>query len=160
MILLVTSSAKAPECARAIENVTGESTRIAASLRDASNQLREAQYELVVIEQGLAEADSEEADALLQHLDVAMPLYVNFAISGIDRVVREVRAALHRHKREVLAARRSARENLRNELKGTVTALLLSCEMALQVNGLPQAAELKLHTVDELAREMKQKLEG
>src|SRR5277367_2305718 len=104
MILLVTSSTKAPECARAIENVTGESIRIAASLRDASNQLREAQYELAVIEQGLAEADPEEADALLQHLDVAMPVYVNFAISGVDRVGREVRAALHRHKREVLAA--------------------------------------------------------
>jgi len=48
---------------------------------------------------------------------------------------------------------------LRNELKGTVTALLLSCEMALQAPNLETSAEAKMRAVYELAQEMRAKLE-
>ncbi len=44
-----------------------------------------------------------------------------------------------------------------NELKGTLTALMLSCELALQAHDLP-AAEGKIHQVYELALEMRAKL--
>ncbi len=158
MILLVTLSSKASECASSIQQATGKTTQAVTSFRAASEELREKDYELVVVDICLAEAEPEESDALLQHLTTAMPLYVNFAISSMERVVREVRAALQRRKREAESARRGAEQQLRNELKNNVTAILLSCEMALQVQGLPQAAELKLQTMDELAREMKQKL--
>jgi hypothetical protein len=47
---------------------------------------------------------------------------------------------------------------LRNEMKGTITALLVSCELALQSQGLPDVAENKLRTVDELARELSARL--
>ncbi len=160
MILLVSSSVKSSQCASAIAETTGVPTKISSSFHAAAEQLRNHDHQLVVIDLGLAEADPEAGEALIQELSTAMPLYVNFAISGLDRVVREVRAGLLRHKREVVSARRSAEENLRNELKGTVTALLLSCEMALQVPGLPQAAEVKMLAVDELAREVKLKIEA
>jgi len=48
---------------------------------------------------------------------------------------------------------------MRNELKGTVTALLLSCEMALQAPNLETSAEAKMRAVYELAQEMRAKLE-
>lgn len=159
MILLVTQLGKSAEYAAAIQQATSKPTRNAASLRTAGVQLEDYEYELVVIDQSLAEAHPEECDALLQSLETTMPLFVNFAICRLDRLTREVRAALHRQKREIEVARRNAEDLLRNELKGTVTALLLSCEMALRVQGLPAAAELKLHVVDDLARAMKQKLD-
>lgn len=159
MILLVTQLGKSAECVGAIQHATSKPTRSASSLRAAGAQLEEYEYELVVIDQSLAEAQPEDCDAFLQRLETTMPLFVNFAICGLDRLTREVRAALQRQKREIESARRSAEELLRNELKGTVTALLLSCEMALRVQGLPSAAELKLHAVDDLARTMKQKLD-
>ncbi|MGA2695232.1 MAG: hypothetical protein ABSE92_04185 [Terriglobales bacterium] len=161
MILLVTQLGKSAECAGAIQQGTNKPAQTSSSLRAATAQLRdeECEYELVVIEQSLAEAEPEDLDALLQHLGGAMPLFVNFAICGLDRLVREVRASLHRRQREIEFARRSVEDLLRSELRSTVTALLLSCEMALQVHGLPPAAELKLHTVDELAKTMKQKLD-
>jgi hypothetical protein len=84
-------------------------------------------------------------------------MYANFAISGIDRVARELRAALHRHKREVVVARQSAEQTLRNELKGTLTALMLSCELALQAPD-QTTAEVKVRQVYELALEMRNKL--
>lgn len=137
---------------------TGEDVQVAATLHVASDRLKEQEYSVVVIDQLCAESEPEDADAVVQSLGMAMPLFMNFAISGIDRVVRELRSALQRRQREVLQARQGAEEALRNELKGTVTALLLSCELALQVPGLPPAAEVKLHAVDELAREMRGKL--
>jgi len=96
---------------------------------------------------------------VLEHIGTAIPVHVNFAISGKDRVVRELRAALHRHKKEVLLVRQEVQQTLRNELKSTVTALLLSCEMALMVPNLPSAAEIKMRAVRDLAQEVRGKLE-
>jgi hypothetical protein len=112
----------------------------------------------VVIDQSLLEVEPDESELVLQHIGMAIPLHVNFAISGVERVARELRMALHRRKREVLVARQGAEQALRNELKGTVTALLLSCDMALQAPNMPGAAEAKLRTVYDLAKELRTKL--
>ena len=57
-----------------------------------------------------------------------------------------------------MIARQGAQQALRDELKDTVTALLLSCEMALQVPDLPSIAEDRMRAGVELAREMRKKL--
>ncbi len=157
MILLITPSAKVQECAKVLEEATSEILQIAPTLRQAATQLRSDEYSVVVLDQFLVEAEPEESELVLQHIGPAVPMYANFAISGIDRVTRELRAALNRHKREVVVARRAAEQMLRNELKGTLTALMLSCELALQAPDL-STAEGKIHQVYELALEMRAKL--
>ena len=158
MILLITPSARAQDCAEALHGATSETTHVAATLRQASAQLRSEEYSAVVIDQSILEAEPDESEMVLQHLGTAIPVYVNFAISGIARVVSELRQSLHRRKREDLVARREAERTLRNELKGTVTALLISCEMMLQLPEIPPAAESKMHAVHQLAQEMRSKL--
>lgn len=158
MILLITPSAKSQECAKALRDATTENVDVAATLRQAATQLRASEYSAVVVDQYLIEAEPDESEAVLQHMDMAIPVYVNFAISNTERIVRELRAALHRKKKEALIARQAAEQSLGNELKGTITALLLSCEMALQVAGLPEKAESKLRTACDLAREIRAKL--
>ena len=158
MILLITASARAQECAQAIQQATTENVQIASTLQQAGAHLRSSEYAAVVIDQFLVEAEPDETELVMQHLGTAVALHINFAISGVERVIREVRAALNRRKRETIAARREAEQILRSELKGTVTALLLSCEMALGVPNLPQTAESKLRTVYDLAREMRSKI--
>jgi hypothetical protein len=69
-----------------------------------------------------------------------------------------VRWALLRRKREVLSAKNDAEQALRHELNDTLTALLLSCEMALQVPELPALAESRMQAVEALAREVSVKL--
>lgn len=158
MILLITPSAKAETCAEAVRRATNEQVEIASTLRQATVQVRAQEYEAVVIDQFLVDAEPDESDLLVQHVEGGIPVYVNFAISGVERVVRELRAALSRRKKEVLVARKVAELALRSELKGNVTALLLSCEMALNVPDLPSAAEAKIRSVYDLAKEIRLKV--
>lgn len=157
MILLVTPSAKVQECTKVLEDAASEAMQVAPTLRQAAAYLRSEEYSVVVLDQFLVEAEPEESDLVLQHVGSAVPLYANFAISGIDRVARELRAALSRHKREISVARQSAQQGLRNELKGTLTALMLSCELALQAPD-QSTAESKIRQTYEAALELRAKL--
>jgi hypothetical protein len=158
MILLITSLARAQDCGRALQEATAEPTQVAATLREAVAQLQAREFSAVVIDQLLLDAEPDEVETIVKHMGTAVPVYSNFAISGIERVSRELRSALHRRKRELLIARQEAEQSLRSELKDTITALLLSCEMALEVPNLPLFAETKMRAVDALAREMRTKL--
>jgi hypothetical protein len=158
MILLITSSPKAQDCANAITQATSEPVKIAGNLGQAATLLKADEFAALVVDQQLQDADPDETDRVLLHMGMATPVYINLAISGVERVIRELRTALHRRKRESVVARQGAEQKLRNELKDTVTALLLSCEMALQVPTLPSTATAKLRAVDALAREIKEKI--
>jgi hypothetical protein len=160
MLLVITPSAKARGCAQAIQKVTSEETHVATTLSQAMAQLRAQEYVAVLIDQAFLETEPVESDMVLEHIGTAIPVHVNFAISGMDRVVRALRAALHRHKKGVLRLRQEIHQAIRNELKDTVTAILLSCEMALQVPNLPGAAEIKMRSVRSLAQEVRVKLDG
>ena len=157
MILLISPSAKVQESAKALEEATSESLRIASTLRQAVGHLRSEEYSAVLVDQGLVESEPDESELVLQHMGSAIPVYLNFGISGFDRVLRELRAALHRRKREAVMAHRAAEQNLRNELKGPLTALLLSCEMALEAPDISTATP-KIRKACDLAREVRTKL--
>jgi hypothetical protein len=75
-------------------------------------------------------------------------------LSAIDRVARELRAAVNEHKREVIG-RQSAEQMLRKVLTRTLTALIVSCELALQSPD-QATAEGKIRQVHELAVEIRQ----
>jgi hypothetical protein len=152
MILLITPSAQAQDCAQALSEATSETMQVAPTLREAATQLRTHEFSAVIFDQALLEAEPDESELVLQHTGTAMPVHVNFAISGVSRVVRELRAALRRRQSEGLVARQKAEQDLRNEVKNTVTAMLLSCEMVLQLPELSAAARAKIRSVHELAQ--------
>lgn len=151
MILLITSSPRAKECAAVIQEATGEVTGCAESMRAASKLLRSSEYSALVIDQYLADCDPAGAE-VVQHAGTAVPVYVNLAISGSERVVRVLKQAMRRNEKERDAAHRQAELALRNELKDSVTALLLSCELAMAVPAVPPAAQAKIHSACDLAK--------
>jgi hypothetical protein len=160
MMLLVTPSERASECARALHEATGEEVVVAETLARATTLLRAGCYRAVVLDQYLFETEPHEVEIAIEHLGAAIPVQVNLGISGMERLVREVRAALERRRREQARARQAAMGKLHGELNGTVTALLLSIELALQVPGLPAAAAEKLQSVYELVKKLRQQLEN
>jgi hypothetical protein len=158
MILLVSSLAKAQDLAQALQEATHEPVQGCRAFAEASAQLQTQEFSAVVLDQLLLDADPDGGESARKHFGTAVPVYVNFAVSGADRVVRELRSALQRRQREIVAARKDAVHALRHELSDTVTALLLSCELALRVPGLPESAVAKMQTVGALAQEVSAKL--
>lgn len=158
MILLVTPSERASECAAALHEATGEEVAVAESLPRAAALLRTEGYLAVVLDQYLLETEPHEAETTLEHLGTAIPVQVNLGISGMERLVREVRAAVQRRQHEEVRARHAAIGRLQSEMNGTVTALLLSSELALETPGLPLAAAERLESVHELVKRLRKQL--
>lgn len=160
MLLVITPSAKVRNSAQSIQLLTAKETHVAGTASQALARLRAQEYVAVLIDQAFLEIEPVESDMVLEHLGTAVPVHVNFAISNVDRVARELQAALRRHEREVLVVRQEVQKAMRNDLKDPVTALLLSCEMALQIPDLQAEAESRLRAVHELAKEIRNKLVG
>jgi hypothetical protein len=160
MPLVITPSAKTLGCAQAIQQVTSEETHVVATSSQALAQLDAREYVAVLIDQAFLKTEPVESDMVLEHIGTAVPVHLSFAIRNMDRVARELRAALHRPKKQVLMARHEVQQNPRNELKSTITALLLSCEMALQVPDLQSEAKSRMRAIHELAQEVRLELDG
>jgi len=160
MILLITPSARGLECAATLKESTGNETHWAENLQEGVARLREQSYSAVVIDQFLLENEPAESDQVLEHLGTAFPVYLNFGVSGMERLVREVRSALHRRKREETQARLSVKQEFRSEMCESLTSMLLSCELAMSVPGVPAPAVEKIRLIDNLARDIRQRLDA
>ena len=90
MILLGTPCANSQAGAQAIQQATEHNVRCAHTAQEASSLLRSEEYVAVVFDQQLLDAEPEESEQLLEHLGGACPVYVNFAIHGVERVARQV----------------------------------------------------------------------
>ncbi len=159
MILLITASTRAEECAAAIAGAVNERTETCSKLSQAARNLRSTECSAVVIDQNLMEADPAATDVVLKVAEAAIPVFVNFAICGIDRVVRDVRSALQRRAEERARALREAELHLRSELTEALTGILLSTQLALEVPGVPAEVQTLLRSVYQLATSMRQRLE-
>ena len=159
MILLITSPTRATEYSVALEHALGEETEIAGSTKRALAQLRSSEYSAVIIDESFVELEPEAIDMLMRHAGMAVPVYVNLSISGTQRVVRDVRVTLRRNEEARLIAIRAAESLLRTELRGAVTGILLSTELALRTPDLPLDAADKMRSVCQLASEIRSRLE-
>ena len=158
MILLIWSSERAQDCARLIEDTFQQRVQVAATLHEGCEHLRLEDYAAVLVDQWITEVEPGQADYLFHHLGTAVPVFVNFGISGMERILRELRAAFNRRGRETMLARHNARLALRNELKDDVTALLLSCGLVLEEPGVNEAVVARLKQVEQAANQIKSKL--
>jgi len=158
MILLITPSSRGPECVTNLKQATGEETHWAESLQQAFARLREQSYSVVVLDQFLLENEPGESDHMADLLGTAFPIYVNLAVSGMPRLLREVRSALHRRQHEEAQARRSIEQQIHSEMFESLTTMLLSCELAMSVPGVPAPVTEKIRLIDNLARDMRVRL--
>jgi hypothetical protein len=158
MILIIWNSGKAKECARAIEHAMQEAVQVAPSLHEGVDRLRSGEFSAVVVDQWITEAEPEATSAVFDHLGMAVPVFVNFGISGVERILRELRAALSRRGLETVLARHSARQSLRDELKDDVTVLLLSCGVVLEEPELNASVRTRLQKIEDLAKHISEKL--
>ena len=157
-ILLVTGIEGAPNCADAIgrqlemEVVATDSRKAAVAL------LRQREFAAVVVDETITACDPAAAEAIWDRAGLAIPMQINFALSGAARLVREIRAALHRREREQELARRAAAAAVESELKSTVAGLLLQSQLALSGSDAASPVAERLKLVASLAVDLRRQL--
>jgi hypothetical protein len=157
-ILMVTGIEGARNCAAVVGGQLGMEVEVAEGRKAALAALRRREFSAVVVDETMAECDPAAAEAICERAGLAIPLQINFALSGAARLTREIRAALHRREREQLLARRAAAAAIETELKTTIAGLLLQSQLAL--SGSEQSSPIadKLRMVADLAGNLRQQL--
>jgi hypothetical protein len=158
-VLMITSIAGAESFAANLAGILGVPVEIASSHKLGLAALRRRDYATVIADESIVAADPAGADLLWKHSGLAVPLQINFALLGCARLGREVKAALARREQEQSLAMRAATSSLENELKGTVTGLLLQSELALAEPSVPPQLAAKLKLMVELAGALRRQLE-
>ncbi|MGD0941142.1 MAG: hypothetical protein ABR905_15670 [Terracidiphilus sp.] len=157
-ILIVTGIEGANNCAAVVGAQLAMDVEVADGRKAALAALRRREFLAVVVDETIAECDPAAAEAIWDHAGLAIPLQINFALSGAARLVREVRAALHRREREQSLARRAAAAAIESELKSTVAGLLLHSQLALSGSEMTPTVAEKMRVVADLAGSLRQQL--
>lgn len=159
-VLMVTGIEGARNCAAAVGRQLAIDVEVAENRRAALSALKRREFKVVVVDETIAECDPAGAEAIWVHAGLAIPLQINFAISGAVRLVREIKAALFRREREQALAGRAAAAAIEKELRSTIAGLLLHSELALKGNGVPAAISERLRLVADLAGALRQRLDA
>ncbi len=157
-ILIVTGIEGARNCAAVVKAQLGMEVEVADGRKAALAALRRREFLAVVVDETMAECDPAAAEAIWERAGLAIPLQINFALSGAARLIREIRAALHRREREQALARRAAAAAIETELKSTVAGLLLHSQLALSGADMPASVAERLRMVADLAGNLRQQL--
>jgi len=157
-ILIVTGVEGARNCAAVVGAQLGLEVEVADGRKAALAALRRREFAAVVVDETMAECDPSAAEAIWDHAGLAIPMQINFALSGAARLIREIRAALHRRDREQSLARRAATVAIETELKSTVAGLLLHSQLALSGSDISSPVTERLRVVADLAGNLRQQL--
>ncbi|HWG21778.1 MAG TPA: hypothetical protein VG225_14700 [Terracidiphilus sp.] len=157
-ILMVTGIEGARNCADVVARHLGMDVDVAEGRKTALAALRQKEFAAVVVDETIAECDPASAEAIWDRAGLAIPLQINFALSGAARLIRDIRAALHRREREQTQARKAAAAAIESELKSTVAGLLLQSELALSGSDASSPIAERLRVMAGLAGNLRRQL--
>jgi len=157
-ILIVTGIEGAANFAAVVAEQLGAEVDVAEGRKAALTALRKRDFSVIVVDETLAVCDPAAAEAIWERAGLAIPLQLNFALSGAARLIREIRAALHRRQREEALARQSAAGAIESEVRTTVAGLLLQSQLALSAGEVPAPVAEKLRIVADLASNLRLQL--
>lgn len=157
-ILIVSGMEGVDNCAAALSRLLGLECEAAPGRKAALAMLKRNEYAALVVDEGVLDADPAGGEQIWEHVGLAIPVQLNFALAGVQRVAREVRLALQRRDRERALAHEAATAAIETELKSTVAGLLLHSQLALQDRELTPPVREKLRVVADLAGTLREQL--
>ena len=155
---MVTGIEGVRNCATVVSARLGMEVEVAEGRKAALAAMRRREFLAVVVDETMAECDPAAAEKIWECAGLAIPLQINFALSGTARLIREIRAALHRREREQMVARRAATAAIESELKSTVAGLLLNSQLALSSSEASSPIAERLRLMADLASSLRQQL--
>jgi len=160
MILLVTAAESASDIAARLQRTIGGTVSVAQNFSEAIAQLRRASFDLIVLDQHVIEAEPLELNTMYSTLADAASVEVNFALTGMDRLVAQVQSALWRRERDRKAARTAVVDFLRGELSESLTSILLETGLLLEMPGLQPDVPEKLGAIRNAAHRIRVRLDS
>jgi len=160
-ILIVTGMEGAENCAAALSRMLELECEVANSRKAAIYALKRSEYAAVVVDEAIIDSDPAgpaASDTIWENAGLAIPLQVNFALSGAQRLAREIRMALNRRERERALSHQAAAAAIETELKSTVAGLLLHSQLAMQDREVSAPLAEKLRLVADLAGNLRLQL--
>ena len=154
-VLIITALEGAENLAAVLSEKLGTRVEIARTQRTGLHRAKSGEFGVVVVEEHLVAGDPEWADRLWAEAGSALPMQVNFALTGGARLAREVKGAFARMQEEQNVARRDAVSEIEAELKGSLTGLLLQSELAMREPPGSAGLTSKLQKLVELAAEIR-----
>ena len=160
-ILMVTGMEGAENCAAILAKLLGsdcDGCEVAQGRKSEIPALKRTEFAAVVVDEAIIDTDAPGAELIWENAGLAIPVQVNFALTGAQRLAREIRMALHRRERERALAREAAAAAMDSELKSTVAGLLLHSQLALADREISQPLKEKLRLVADLAGSLREQL--
>lgn len=157
-LLLVAPEPSASAVAQALRRELDARVETASHGRSALSALRRDDFHLIVLEENLGAAEPDATEALFTAAGTAPVLEINFGLCGIERILRQVRAALERRSADEAKARLAVSNSLQNELNASLAGLLLESQLALRQAG-PEVLPTLQHLI-ELASELRTQMRG
>lgn len=157
-VLIVTGMEGAENCAATLSKLLALECEVAQGRKSAVSALKHNEYAVIVVDESIVDIDAAGVELIWENACLAIPLQVNFALSGTERLAREIRMALNRGERERALAREAAAAAIGVELKSTVAGLLLHSQLALADREIPSQLAEKLRVVADLAGSLREQL--
>jgi hypothetical protein len=150
-ILMVTAMEGAENLAAVLSREADVTVQVARNRTSAAAVLRREAFTIVLVDSALSQAQPGSMEALWQRADLAVPLELNLAELGAERLIRQICGILERREQEYVLARRAAGLDIEDELRAQVTGLLLQSDLVLREQAIPPMVREKLETLRELA---------
>ena len=142
-ILIMAAEPAASDVANHLRRALRVEVEVSADWSQCRGLLHQNNFALILLEESLASADSATVDFLYASQRDGWILEANFGVSGPERILRQVRAALNRKARNEAHTRTAVLHSVRNHLTSCLTGLLLESQLALRKPGADAAPALE-----------------
>lgn len=158
-VLIITAITGAENLARALSRDADAVVEIARSRRAALARLRRSPVTAVLLDASLPDGEVTTADMVWQNAEGAVPIEINLCTLGAAGVVRLLRSLLDNREQAEVLGRRVAANAMAQDLKSTITSLLLESDMMLRERSVPPNLSDRLRQVRSLADTLRVRLD-
>lgn len=156
--MLVTAMQGVENMAAALSEGAGVVLEVARSRRAALASLRRQTFFAVIVDADLPANEVTSTDLLWQNAGVAVPLEVDLHTLGTASLTRLLRSVLDRRSEMEAHVREDVMRTMAEELRSTVTGMLLQSDLALRDQALTPGLERRVRELRAMADDLRLRL--
>jgi CheY-like chemotaxis protein len=157
-VLLVTAMAGAENLAKSLSEGAGVVLEVARSRRAALASLRRQMFVAIIVDTELPANEVTSTEMLWQNGGVAVPLELDLRALGSAALTRLLRSMLERRNEMEAIVREEVTRSMAEELRSTVTGMLLQSDLALRDQNLSPVLERRVRELRAMADDLRLRL--